>query len=465
MNIHQSLRNTVLIALGVVLAHGACAQAPEPTPAPASMAAPATLGSAYLSHLVAQAAAHHPSVKGRMAEVTASLASVDAARWQYYPTPSVLTERGANQTTHKTGANSVAGSTGSTTFRLQQPVWSGGRLDAGVRVSELKTSSALRAVEEAQLNVALRVAEAWQGLLVTYGRVQSSQQNLDKLEKLGEAMTRRVTQQVSPSVEAELSRSRLLQAKAELASAKIAYDGAKLKLIQWTGDLSAVRVEDRPLDDALLQQVLDERAMPYKTSTGAALQQALERHPTMRRLEADLEVAQQDVQLKQSEQWPTVYARLDRQFTDNPNSGARIADTVAYMGLQLSLGAGLSLRSQVEAALAKVQGLQSDKETALREVRERIESEWREYQSAVQRAEQAELVLQSTVELLASYERLFVVGRRSWLELLNTVKEVGFAQQSRNDLRAQIQASRFRLQLYGGELAWQQNAEITRLNQ
>jgi outer membrane protein, adhesin transport system len=126
------------------------------------------------------------------------------------------------------------------------------------------------------------------------------------------------------------------------------------------------------------------------------------------------------------------------------------------MGLQYTLGAGLSLRSQVEVALAKMQGLQADRETARREIKERLESELREYRSAVQRLAQAELVLKASSDLLASYERLFVVGRRSWLELLNAVKEASFAEQSRHDLQAQIAASDYRLQLYMGELPWQQ---------
>jgi adhesin transport system outer membrane protein len=269
-----------------------------------------------------------------------------------------------------------------------------------------------------------------------------------------------VEQQVAPSVEAELSRSRSLQAQSDLVSAQAALETARFRFEQWVGDLNAVRLsDDKPsaLDEGLLQQAMRARPAPLVPQVILPqLQLAIDRYPTLWRIDADIDAAAEDVRLKQAELLPTVYVRLDRQFSDNPNTTLRMADTVAYMGLQYTMGAGLSLRSQVEVALAKLQGMHGDRETARREVKERFESEWREYRSALQRLEQADLVLQSSIGLLVSYERLFVVGRRTWLELLNAVKEVGFAEQARHELQAQIQASHYRLRVYLGELPWQQ---------
>lgn len=464
------MRKVALLAVVVPMAALAQAPAAEPAvelavelaaaPIAVPELAPRNLSADYLAQAVTLAVTNHPSVQARMAELGGSRAGVDAAKWQYYPTPSVITERSANQTTQKTGVNSLAGSTGSTTFRLQQPVWSGGRLDSAVRVSELKKTSAERSVGEARMNVALRTMETWQNLLTAYGRKQAALHTQEKLRSLAEVMARRVAQQVSPSVEAELSRSRSLQAQSDLVSAQVALETARFRFEQWVGDLNAVRLsDDKPsaLDEGLLQQAMRARPAPLVPQVILPqLQLAIDRYPTLWRIDADIDAAAEDVRLKQAELLPTVYVRLDRQFSDNPNTTLRMADTVAYMGLQYTMGAGLSLRSQVEVALAKLQGMHGDRETARREVKERFESEWREYRSALQRLEQADLVLQSSIGLLVSYERLFVVGRRTWLELLNAVKEVGFAEQARHELQAQIQASHYRLRVYLGELPWQQ---------
>lgn len=167
-------------------------------------------------------------------------------------------------------------------------------------------------------------------------------------------------------------------------------------------------------------------------------------------------VAKEEIELKRAEQLPTLYARVDRQLSDNANvSAGGGASTLVYMGLEYTLGAGLSQRSAVEVLLAKMQGMESERETMRRDVKDRLESEWRDYQSALVRAVQADKVQRSSAVLLASYERLFVAGRRSWLELLNAVRELSAAEQAQNDLLAQLHASRYRLRLYWGELAWQ----------
>ncbi len=424
-----------------------------------AQSAPRNAGMDYLEQVVTLAVTNHPSVQARLSELGGSRAGVDAAKWQYYPTPSVTTERSSNQTTQKAGANTLAGSTGSTTFRLQQPIWSGGRLDSAVRAAELKKVATERAVYEVRLNVALRTTEAWQNLLTAYGRKQAALHTKEKLQSLAEVMARRVAQQVSPSVDAELSRSRSLQAQADLVSAEVALETAKFRLEQWVGDLSAARLPSgKPwvLDEALLEQAMSSRVVPLSAQVvEPQLQMTIDQYPTLVRLNADIDTAAEEARLKQAELFPTVYVRLERQFSDNPNTTLRMADTIAYLGLQYSLGAGLSLRSQVEVALAKLQGMHAERETARREVKDRFESEWREYRSALQRLEQADLVLKASSDLLGSYERLFVVGRRSWLELLNAVKETGFAEQSRHDLQAQLQASQYRVQMYLGDLPWQ----------
>jgi outer membrane protein, adhesin transport system len=408
-----------------------------------------------LDDLVTLAVQSHPSIVAKAAEVRGSKAVVDAARWQYFPTPSVLAERGANQTHKEVGTAVNAAVTGTTTLRLQQPLWSGGRLAAGVRASELKALAADAAVQEARLSVAHKTLEAWQGLLTAFGRVQANQKSVVQLAQLHEMMLRRVAQQVSPSIEAELSQSRLLQAQSELIAAQAAKEAAERRVAQWVGEFKG-------LPDAQMAQmaVVESQKLSLPVDFAAiALQLGhnIEQQPMLRRFEMEMAVAKQDIELKRAEQWPTLYARLDRQFINNANTVGQAANTVVYFGLEYSLGAGLTQRSAVELTLSKWQAMESERETIRRDIQDRLMSEWRDYQSAHRRAEQAGKVQQSTAQLLASYERLFVAGRRSWMELLNTVRELAAAEQTQSDLWAQLQVSRYRVRMYVGEWPWQNN--------
>ena len=58
--------------------------------------------------------------------------------------------------------------------------------------------------------------------------------------------------------------------------------------------------------------------------------------------------------------------------------------------------------------------------------------------------------------VLASYDRLFVAGKRNWLDVLNAARELTQVETSLADVEALVVASYYRLRLHGGELPWQQ---------
>jgi adhesin transport system outer membrane protein len=399
-------------------------------------------GDSVLEHLLEQAVTSHPSVIAKRFEAQGGQFGVDAAKWQYYPTPSLLTERAANETYKNFGV------TTSSTLRIQQPLWSGGRMDAGTQSAQIKLEAARISLEEAKWSVALHTLDAWQSLHTAAGRVRAGDALIRQLKNLNAMMERRVTQQVSPAIDAQLLQTRLAQAKADQRLAEGATQAARARLIQWVGEAA--------------HDLLAAQGLPNESSKNFALQStnfdvdsAMFRSPSLRRYEQEIALAQQDVRLKQSEQWPSVYTRLDRQFNDYGNLGTKTAINTLYLGLQYTPGAGLATQSEVRALLARVQSLESDRETLRRQIKDNIDSEWRDYQASSERVSLAIQVQSGSAELFDSYTRLFVAGRRSWLELLNTLREQNAAEIQFSDLEAQKEASYYRLRLYLGELPWQ----------
>jgi outer membrane protein, adhesin transport system len=444
MNSHRNLHPKVIthylpwsnaiIAIGLVLASS------QPSPANA-VALPPTVQTT-LPQLVEQAVRTHPSVLAKLAELRGSKTNVDSAKWQYYPSLSVQSERWANQ------SNRTLPTTATSLIRLQQNLWSGGRLDAGARNAEFKLQAAYHAWQETRYSVALRTVEAWQDWLIALGRQEAAVKLLGHLERLSSMMDRRVEQQVSPAIDSQLLRARFAQAQSERLKAKVALEAARQRLMQWTGD-----------DVLVALQFTEQVALPpWPIDTAQRVEAAAQRAPIALRLEADISAAQQELRQKQSEQWPSVYARLDRQFYDNAVGFGKTVENTVYVGFQYTLGAGLSVYAQVETVQAKVQSLQNEREALLRQLKETYNSEWRDYQSVIERIDYAQSVSNNTTTLSESYTRLFVAGRRSWLELLNTLREESSADQTLTDLQAQQQGSYFRLQLYLSELSWQANS-------
>ena len=60
--------------------------------------------------------------------------------------------------------------------------------------------------------------------------------------------------------------------------------------------------------------------------------------------------------------------------------------------------------------------------------------------------------LKANAEVLASYERLFIAGKRGWLEVINAARELTQAQTALADVQALHLASATRLRLHAGEL-------------
>lgn len=400
-----------------------------------------------LAQLLAQAVSSHPSVQAKVAELGAGRATLEAAQWQAYPSLSLQSERAGNSGNAALPSNTI------TNLRLQQTLWSGGRITAAVQNAEWKKRAAQYALQDVRATVGLRTLEAWQGLLTAHGRQLASTRLLAQLEQLDGMMARRIAQQISPAIDGQLLRARLAQAQSEQLSAVTAAEAARQRLVQWVGpDALALLSSDTASLD------LAEPLQPWPADTDQRLQRAIDRSPSLRRYDADTAAVREELRQREAEQWPTVYARIERQFNSHaPFLGKTVENTV-YLGLQYSTGAGLSLRAQVVAAQARSQSLEDDRASLLRQLRENYTSEWRDYQATVTRIGYAQSVQSSNSALFESYTRLFVAGRRSWLELLNALREQNAADQSLTDLQAQQQASHARLLLYLGAFAWQTEA-------
>ena len=110
-----------------------------------------------LPQLLEAATTQHPSVRNQQAQQRAALKGVDAAKWQFFPTPSVSVE-GVNASKDDP---SYAGDAQVTYLRLQQPLWTGGRLTINQDKARVNLDLAQANTADTQLQLALRVVQAY----------------------------------------------------------------------------------------------------------------------------------------------------------------------------------------------------------------------------------------------------------------------------------------------------------------
>lgn len=404
-----------LLLAGACLLGLACAAAP----------AQAQNGDWTFDRVLQAAMRSHPSLLGKRAQRQAAKADLDGAQWQRYPS-----------LTAEAGSPSNGG--GSGVLRVDQTLWSGGSVQAGIDSANSKLDASDAAVEEQRLTLTLRVIAAYSEALRQTARLEFASDGLTEHEKLLAMIKRRVIQSISSQTDQRLAESRMYQAANEKSMAEQALRDALAQLSQLAG-----RYVDEVSSVGLGGTILPDTLEPL-------MQQALDYSPSMRRLAYAEAGAKADIVAKRSAYKPKVLFRLERDMGANRVDGQ--SATRASLVLQAQPGAGLSALSGVDAAVANREAARLAREDAERETRERVTLDWNEWGGTRQRLENARNARNMATEVFESYTRQYVIGKKNWSDVLNAVREATDAQLSLEDVRAQALAAGLRLSAEAGTL-------------
>ena len=368
----------------------------------------------------------HPAIMGKRSGQAAARADQKGAEWLRYPTPSIE-------------AATQGGGKDSGLLRIEQPLWSGGRITAAIDAAGSRLSAADAALIETELDLTIKVITAYIEALRQKARQQHAQAGVAEHEKLLDMIRRRVQQEVSSLTDQRLAESRLYQAVNDLSQVTQAYNNALAQLAQLSG---------KPVADISEQEV---SALGAPSSLDAALSQALGYSPTLRRLIYEEEAANADIDFKRSAYMPQLSLRLEKNTGQTQSSSAMLV-------LQAQPGAGLSAVSGVDAAIARREAARMAREAAERSTSERITLDWNEWVAARLRQENAAQSRIMSTDVFESYTRQYVIGRKSWIDVLNAVREATLAQFALEDARAQVIAASLRLRAQAGTLAGMANS-------
>jgi adhesin transport system outer membrane protein len=354
----------------------------------------------------------NPLLQSQARLVEASRAEVRGATWQYFPTPSVSVEQ-VNADKNDTAFNKDKQVM---TLRLQQPLWTAGRLSAGVSRAEAVAAAAQAQMEETRQQLALRTIQTWGDWRAGQQKVRALRESLQTHERLYAMIQRRVQVGVSAEADEVLAQSRLEQTQAELVVAQAQLTSALARLEQLTGR----RLESPQLNAFVVQPIDADEEL------GDLLERAWLRSPSNARLQAQIKQYEMEVQIRRAQTLPEVYARAEHQQGSFSASGLSSSNRF-FIGLSASPGAGLSGLSGVDAAQARLQAAQGEIESARRNLIEQVSLEYIAALTQRQRLRSLSSGLRWILAMVDSWDRQFLAGRKTWVEVMNAARELAQA--------------------------------------
>jgi adhesin transport system outer membrane protein len=280
----------------------------------------------------------------------------------------------------------------------------------------------------------LRAASAYTEL----GRFEAGQlaarANVLEHERLHRMILKRIENQITPSSDGLLAGARLSQARAELNQMQAQAARARARLAEIIG-----------------QTVGDIEPQPARQRRPASLVEASRAavafSPVLRRLSAQQDSAEADIQVKRGQALPQVKLRHDR------NLGGLQPANQTYLMLEYQSGAGLASLSAIRQSEARRQALEAERQSALRDLSDEVSASWADLLAFEAQALELRTQVATTVLVFESFTRQYAIGRKNWIEVLNAQRELTQARQALADAEWSGLRSALKLQLATGQLS------------
>jgi len=166
--------------------------------------------STQISSLLKQAYSHYPSITASQRQVLSAKAQIESAKWNYFPTPSIDYSQGS------------AGRSGQT-YRIDQPLWTGGKLDALSDLAYARGDEAKYTLGESGYALSEKVLSVIQALIQADGEMKAFEQGRKDLEELSKMLERRVKAGVSSESDQALIDARMSQIEGDIIIATSHY--------------------------------------------------------------------------------------------------------------------------------------------------------------------------------------------------------------------------------------------------
>ncbi|MEY3672692.1 MAG: hypothetical protein RI904_2349 [Pseudomonadota bacterium] len=375
---------------------------------------------ATLEAMVGRATSSHPSIAGAAASARAAGAEVKAARWQRFP--SISADLSLLDESGRTLAPGAV---------INQPLWTGGRIRGSIDLATAREQAALAEYDKVVLSIAIATNQAFFESHKWRLRSEILSQSLEQYKLLVATIQRRYEREVSPLIDLELARSRALKVEQELNQAQAQETAAASRLRELVGD-SFVSIGALPEIPQTWPEFSDE-----ETAT-----KILAFSPALKRIRFDASAAVAEETIARASTLPELSAQSSYSDVSGPSVG---------IVLRTQLNGGFAKFATANAAAERVKAGELQIFAEERELRAQTVALISEYETSIALLSGNETTEGMVKRVMESYMRQFANGRRTWLDVMNAVREATTAEIDVVEARISAQSSLTQILLLSGQ--------------
>lgn len=382
-----------------------------------------------INELLRMSMYHSPIIQSKMQDIAVSSENVNTAMSQFMPTPSVRAENSKKVY--------------DATLSISQPIWTGGKLTSGLNIANAQKKYSISVVEEQRFQIAQQTIQAWGEYVSSLRSLRIDEAGIQKLQDLQRMMKERTKNGLSAKSELDLAEARLMQLRSQYLQDQSATSKALINLSQLVGiELSMSSVSDKT-------GIIFVKDYSIRT----AIDSSVKINPSVNKAEDQVDVAKHEIEKVKSNVMPDFMVKFEHEETNSPTSMFRNDNRIVF-SVQQSFGAGFSAISDARGAEAKLRSAELQKEAQMQKVVESISVNMLNLKEAKKNV----LVIQeyetSISKTLESYQRTFLAGKRSWMDVLNIVNEQITAKKQLSNSQVQVITGSLLVNLDRGEISW-----------
>lgn len=370
----------------------------------------------------------HPSIDVSRRLIKGADLQLSSARWGYYPTPSIDISSSSSRT--------------KTVFRLEQPLWSGGRIDAIYDKAKAQKSVALYTHNESQYKLIENYLNTLQRYLQAQGKIKILNNGKKQLDSLMTTLDRMIKVGELSKADKNLLNTRLADIHSNLVITKAEFETSKIQFEILTGRKSECGIifENAPVfgDDINIEEMVDDM---------------LAFHPTLKILEFQIKSAQSEIVVSKSKLWPSLTLRAEHRKGALYENDIDKEENLVYLTFTMSTGAGASALSNVERSKVNVLKIKSEKLSEERQIVDKLMNNYTRFVAVKNNKEILTKDVKVAEKVYESNKRLFFMQQKKWIDTVNALTALNKKEINKLRLTAEYQVLDRMMALQTGRLS------------
>lgn len=339
----------------------------------------------------------HPSIEMSRETIKGAQFEVDSAKWGYFPSPSIdYSVKSADKK--------------QLVLRLDQPIWTGGKLDSAYDKATALQKEANYELDENRYKLIDNYVDALKEYLKSKDKIKVLNKNKKDFYELSKMLDRFMKAGELSLADKNLLSSRIAMISSDLIITKAKHKVSNIQLEILSGKKINCNVSFN-----------HENILAMHVDVEKLINSLQEFHPSLKMMDAKILESIAEVDNVKSKLWPSLVLRAEHVQGTIYDESDPENETLVYFSINASTGAGLSGLSNIDKAKIAIRRAEFEKSTKVKDLLDQLMADYTNYVTAVSHIQVIEEDIKLSQLIFESNERLFLSQKKSWLDLVNSL--------------------------------------------